>query len=39
VGAVDFDPAQHPDIDALTAAADTLMYAQKQAKHKVARAG
>ena len=39
VGAVDFDPRQHPDIDALTAAADALMYAQKQARRRVANTG
>ena len=39
LGAVDFDPGQHPDIDALTAAADALMYAQKEARRRVASTG
>ncbi len=34
VGAVDFDPAGHTDIDALMAAADEQMYLQKQAKRR-----
>jgi GGDEF domain-containing protein len=34
VGAVEFDPACHDDIDDLMAEADTLMYERKQARRR-----